>query len=110
MPGIPASPASRNLLLAEEHRAFRFAAHRRFRRGRIRGGDPEKMLNATTKDISAKHWRKNFRQQKIRNSLELIPRGWSPGDIHAQVAQLLDQSPYFGPAGANFVGDFRSAH
>ena len=53
--------------------------------------------------------RDHLRQQQIGHGAQLVAGCGMAGDIHAQPAQLLNQPPYLGPAGANFFGDLGAA-
>jgi len=68
------------------------------------------MMKLIIEEGAANERPQDFRQQQIRNRLQLISRSWMSSDIHAQPTQLLNQPPDLGAVRGNFLRDFGSAH
>src|SRR5271156_4199546 len=66
-------------------------------------------MDLVVEDCAAKQRGEDFRQQEIRDGLELISGGRMAGDIHTEAAQLLNETPDFGTIGRNLLRDFCSA-
>src|SRR5579884_3400503 len=110
MPRVPATASAGKLLFAEEDRAFWFACGGSFEGCGVGGRDLEVMVDMMTQRASPQHGRKDLRQEKIRNFLQLITSRRVAGNVNTETAQLLDQAPHFGPAGADLISDFGTAH
>jgi len=68
------------------------------------------MLNLFAEDRPFEQWVEYIRKQQVRDSAKLVPGCGMPGDIHAQAPQLLNQPPYFGAVGADFLSELCAAH
>ncbi len=67
-------------------------------------------MNVRAEDRALQRRRQHVRQQQIGHGLKLVAGRRMPGNLNSQRAQLLHQSPDFGPAGANLVGNLGAAH
>src|SRR5579864_848880 len=101
VPRVPPTTSAGKLLFAEEDRAFWLARGGSFKCCGVGGRDLEVMVNTMTQRASPQHGRKDFRQEKIRNFLQLITGLLFTDNVNTETAQLLDQAPHFGPAGAD---------
>lgn len=62
-------------------------------------------MDVFSKNSSAQHRRDNFRKQKIGDRPKLIARGRMTGDIDAQAAQLLNETPYLRAGRSNLLSN-----
>ena len=119
MTAVRASAASSQLFFGEKNAAFRRAfasgAHR-LGVGRadfvivmdLRGA-ARSLAPTLAKDCALQRRRQHLRQEQVWHRAQLIPRRRMASDIHAQSAQLLNQTPYFGSTGSNLFGNLGAA-
>ena len=87
-------------------RALCCGSHRR----RIGRSDLVEMVKMLVEDSAAHQRPQNFRQQQIRNRAQSISRRRMARHIHAQAAQLLNQTPDFRAMARNLLRNLRPAH
>src|ERR1700690_1050758 len=109
MPGVVAASASRELLFRQKYAAFGRSLGCSVHGLGIGRADFIIVMNLLCEDRSFHERGNHFREQQVGDGAQSIAGGGMSGDIDAQPAQLLNQTPDFGPGGAKFLGNLRAA-